>query len=85
MQPDSDFFISDWLRNRNAIEYPRIWERVYNPRFNDGEFGMWICAKPLTKAQISMVYATIKSPAISLAVLRDHRLIFFAAPNRANF
>ena len=35
---DGDFFISDWLRNRNTIEYLGIWENVYNPDFNYGEF-----------------------------------------------
>ena len=35
---DGDFFISDWLRNRNTIEFLGIWETVYNPNFNYGEF-----------------------------------------------
>ena len=35
---DGDFFISDWLRNRNTIEFLGIWESVYNPAFNYGEF-----------------------------------------------
>ena len=35
---DGDFFISDWLRNRNTLEYIGIWEQVNNPSFNYGEF-----------------------------------------------
>lgn len=35
---DGDFFISDWLRNRNTIEFLGIWESVHNPDFNYGEF-----------------------------------------------
>lgn len=35
---DGEFFISDWLRNRNTIEFLGIWERIYNPDFNYGEF-----------------------------------------------
>lgn len=35
---DGDFFISDWLRNRNTVEYLGIWETVYNTDFNYGEF-----------------------------------------------
>lgn len=31
---DGDFFISDWLRNRNTVEFLGIWERVHNPAFN---------------------------------------------------
>ena len=35
---DGDFFISDWLRNRNTVEFLGIWESVHNPNFNYGEF-----------------------------------------------
>ena len=37
---DGDFFISDWLRNRNTVEYLGIWESIYNPNFNYGEFAL---------------------------------------------
>ena len=37
---DGDFFITDWLRNRNTLEYIGIWENVYNPNFNYGEFAI---------------------------------------------
>lgn len=33
-----DFFISDWLRNRNTLEFIDVWERMYNSNFNCGEF-----------------------------------------------
>ena len=35
---DGDFFVTDWLRNRNTLEFIGIWENVYNPTFNYGEF-----------------------------------------------
>lgn len=35
---DGDFFISDWLRNRNTVEFLGIWESVHNSNFNSGEF-----------------------------------------------
>ncbi len=35
---DFIFFVADWLRNRNTLEYIGIWEKVYNPEFNYGEF-----------------------------------------------
>ncbi len=35
---DGDFFISDWLRNRNTVEFLGIWESIHNPHFNYGEF-----------------------------------------------
>ena len=34
---EGDFFISDWLRNRNTIEYLSIWEEIHNTNFNYGE------------------------------------------------
>ena len=37
---DGDFFISDWLRNRNTIEFLGIWEELHNPTFNYGEFAI---------------------------------------------
>jgi len=37
---DGDFFISDWLRNRNTVEFLGIWENVHNPAFNSGEFAI---------------------------------------------
>lgn len=37
---DGDFFIADWLRNRNTVEFLGIWESVYNPQFNYGEFAI---------------------------------------------
>ena len=27
---DGDFFISDWLRNRNTVEFLGIWEQIHN-------------------------------------------------------
>jgi hypothetical protein len=37
---DGDFFISDWLRNRNTLEFLGIWESINNPDFNYGEFAI---------------------------------------------
>ena len=37
---DGDFFVTDWLRNRNTLEFIDVWEKVYNPTFNYGEFGI---------------------------------------------
>lgn len=37
---DGDFFISDWLRNSNTLEYLAAWEALNNPDFNYGEFAI---------------------------------------------
>lgn len=34
----TDYLISNWLRNRNTIEFLGIWEHINNPRFNPIEF-----------------------------------------------
>ena len=35
---DGEYFFSNWLRNRNTIEFLGIWEKVYNPNFKCAEF-----------------------------------------------
>ena len=35
---DGDYFFSNWLRNRNTIEFLGIWEQLNNPNFNCAEF-----------------------------------------------
>lgn len=37
---DGDFFIKDWLRNKNTLEFLGIWEELHNPNFNWGEFAL---------------------------------------------
>lgn len=34
---EGDFFVSDWLRNANTLEYLIAWEELYNSNFNYGE------------------------------------------------
>ncbi|MCX6969301.1 MAG: KilA-N domain-containing protein [Verrucomicrobia bacterium] len=34
----TDYLISNWLRNRNTIEFLGVWERLNNPGFNPIEF-----------------------------------------------
>ena len=51
---DGDFFISDWLRNRNTVEYLGIWESVYNPDFNYGEFAIIKSQAGLNSYKISV-------------------------------
>ena len=51
---DGDFFISDWLRNRNTVEFLGIWESVYNPNFNYGEFAIIKSKAGLNNYKISV-------------------------------
>jgi hypothetical protein len=63
---DGDFFISDWLRNRNTVEYLGIWERVYNPHFNYGEFAIIKSQAGLNSYKISVKEWVAKTNAIGL-------------------
>jgi hypothetical protein len=51
---DGEFFISDWLRNRNTVDYLGIWERIYNPNFNCGEFATIKSSTRLNSYKISV-------------------------------
>lgn len=62
---DGDFFISDWLRNRNTLEYLGIWERLYNPGFNYGEFATIRNQSGLNSFKIS-VKEYVEKPMLSV-------------------
>ncbi|MBU4375322.1 KilA-N domain-containing protein [Patescibacteria group bacterium] len=63
---DGDFFISDWLRNRNTVEFLGIWERIYNPNFNYGEFAIIKSKAGLNNYKISAKEWVEKTNAIGL-------------------
>ena len=63
---DGDFFITDWLRNRNTLEYIGIWEKVYNPNFNYGEFATIKSHSGLNSFKISVKEFVEHTNAISL-------------------
>ena len=63
---DGDFFISDWLRNRNTVEYLGIWERIHNPDFNYGEFATIKSQAGLNSYKISVKEWVQKTRAIGL-------------------
>ena len=63
---DGDFFVTDWLRNRNTLEYIGIWEQVYNPNFNYGEFALIRNKSGLNNFKISVKEFVEKTNAVSL-------------------
>ena len=63
---DGDFFITDWLRNRNTLEYIGIWEQVYNPNFNYGEFAIIKSQSGLNSFKISVKEFVERTNAISI-------------------
>src|ERR1043165_557706 len=63
---DGEFFISDWLRNRNTVEFLGIWESVHNPRFNSGEFATIKSQAGLNSYKLSVKEWVEKTGAIGL-------------------
>jgi hypothetical protein len=63
---DGDFFVTDWLRNRNTLEYVGIWEKFYNSAFNYGEFAIIKSQAGLNSFKISVKEFVSRTNAISL-------------------
>ena len=63
---DGDFFISDWLRNRNTVEFLGVWESIYNPTFNYGEFAIIKSKVGLNNYKISIKEWVEKTNAIGI-------------------
>ena len=63
---DGDFFVSDWLRNRNTVEFLGIWESINNPDFNYGEFAIIKSQVGLNSYKISVKEWVHKTNAIGL-------------------
>jgi len=63
---DGEFFISDWLINRNTVEYLGIWERTHNPDFNYSEFATIKSSAGLNSYKISVKQWVEQSKAIGL-------------------
>ncbi len=63
---DGDFFISDWLRNRNTVEFLGVWESINNPVFNYGEFAIIKSKAGLNNYKLSVKEWISKTNAIGL-------------------
>ena len=68
---DGEFFISDWLRNRNTLEYIGIWEELNNPNFNYGEFALIKSQSGLNRFKISVKEFVAQTNAIVLQAKAD--------------
>ena len=63
---DGEFFIADWLRNRNTVEFLGIWESINNPDFNYGEFAIIKSQAGLNSYKLSVKDWVQKTKAIGL-------------------
>jgi hypothetical protein len=80
---DGEFFISDWLRNRNTVEFLGIWESVFNPDFNYGEFAIIKSQAGLNSYKISVKEWVEKTNAIGLKATAGRYGGTFAHPDIA--
>lgn len=63
---DGNFLTSDWLRNRNTVEFLGIWEIVNNPSFHYGEYAIIKSQAGLNNCKISTKEWVEKTNAIGL-------------------
>ena len=63
---DGNFFVTDWLRNRNTIEFIGIWEELHNPNFNYGEFAIIRSQAGLNSYKLSVTEWVKKTNAIGI-------------------
>ncbi|MDR1709003.1 MAG: KilA-N domain-containing protein [Candidatus Accumulibacter sp.] len=63
---DGDFFVSDWLRNRNTVEFLGVWEQVHNPDFNYGGFAIIKSLAGLNNYKLSVKEWIAQTNAIGL-------------------
>lgn len=63
---DGEFFIADWLRNRNTVEFLGIWEQVHNPAFNYGGFATIRSQAGLNSYRLSVKEWVAQTNAIGL-------------------
>lgn len=63
---DGEFFIADWLRNRNTVEFLGIWESINNPSFNYGEFAIIKSQAGLNSYKLSVKEWQAKTAGIGL-------------------
>ncbi len=63
---DGSFFITDWLRNRNTLEFLSVWEKINNPNFNYGEFAIIRNQSGLNSFKVSVKEWVEKTNAIGI-------------------
>ncbi|MBP7769857.1 MAG: KilA-N domain-containing protein [Aliarcobacter sp.] len=71
---DGDFFISNWLRNRNTIEYLGIWEKIHNPNFNYGKFAIIKSQAGLNNYKLSVKEWSEKTSAIGFIAKLNYKI-----------
>jgi len=63
---DGEFFFSNWLRNRNTVEFLGIWVQLNNPKFNCVEFDIIKSQAGLNSYRLSVKEWMEKTKAIGI-------------------
>jgi len=63
---DGEFFVKDWLRNRNTLEFIGYWEAAHNPDFKWGEFALLANKSGLNSFKISVEEFVSKTNSICI-------------------
>lgn len=63
---DGEFFFSNWLRNRNTVEFLGIREKLNNPNFNCAEFDIFKSMAGLNSYRLSAKEWMQKTNAIGI-------------------
>ncbi len=58
--------IEKWLRNRNTVEFLGMWEKIYNPAFDDAAFQAVFNEAGLNRSMLSVKGWTEKTAAIGI-------------------
>jgi len=82
---DGDFFITDWLRNKNTLEYIGAWEAMYNPNFNYGEFAIIKSEAGLNSFKISVKeWVNITNAIFQLYIVKEYQRLKEIESNQYN-
>ena len=63
---DGEYFVHDWLKNRNTLEFLSVWEKLNNPNFNYVEFDLIKGEAGLNSFRISAKQWVEKTNAIGI-------------------
>lgn len=63
---DGEYFVHDWLKNRNTLEFLSVWEKLNNPNFNYVEFDIIKSEAGLNSFRISAKQWVEKTNAIGV-------------------
>jgi KilA-N domain len=63
---DGEYFVHDWLKNRNTLEFLSVWEKLNNPTFNYVEFDTIKSVAGLNSFRISAKQWVEKTNAVGI-------------------